>query len=68
MKIEQRWNDTDGENGRTRRETCPSDSLYTTNGTWTDLGMKTGLGGENPVSNRLSYSTASVFYTPFFYF
>jgi hypothetical protein len=32
-----------GENRSTRRETCPSATLSTTNPTWTDLGSNPGL-------------------------
>jgi hypothetical protein len=40
--MKQRWNDTDRENRRTRRKTCPSAILFTTNLTWT------GVGGNSP--------------------
>jgi hypothetical protein len=57
---EPRWNDTDRENRRTRRETCPSGILSTTNHTWTDLGANPGLRSERPATNRLSYGVANV--------
>jgi hypothetical protein len=44
-----------GENGMTRRKTCPSATLSTTNPTLTTLEANTGLRGEKPVTNRLSY-------------
>jgi hypothetical protein len=47
-----------GENRRTRRKTCPSATLSTTNPTWTDLGANPGLRGEGPVTNDLSHGTA----------
>jgi hypothetical protein len=47
-----------GENRRTPKETCPSDTLPTTNPTWTALGANPGLRGEKPAANRLSYGTA----------
>jgi hypothetical protein len=43
-----------GENRSTRRKTCPSGTLSTTNPTWTDP----GLCGEKRASNRLSHGTA----------
>jgi hypothetical protein len=36
VNIEQRWNDTDRENWRTRRKICPSATLSTTNPKWTN--------------------------------
>jgi hypothetical protein len=48
-----------GENRGTRRKTCPSATWSTTNPAWTDLGANTDLRGEKPVTNRLSYGTAS---------
>jgi hypothetical protein len=53
MKL--RCNDLTGKNWRSRRETCPSATLSTTNLTWTDMGAKPCLHGEKPVTNRLSY-------------
>jgi hypothetical protein len=47
-----------GENRSTRRKTCPSATLSTTNPTWTDPGSNPGLSGERPVTNRLSHGTA----------
>jgi hypothetical protein len=47
-----------GENRRTRRKTCPSATLSTTNPTWTDPGSNSGLRGERPATNRLSHGTA----------
>jgi hypothetical protein len=44
-----------GENRRTRRETCPSATLSTTNPTWTDP----GLCSERPTTNRLSHGAAT---------
>jgi hypothetical protein len=38
-----------GENGRTRRETCPSDTMSTTNPTWSDPVANPVLRGERPV-------------------
>jgi hypothetical protein len=42
-----------GENRRTRRKTCPSATLSTTNSTWTALGANPGLSSEMPVINSL---------------
>jgi hypothetical protein len=47
-----------GENRRTRRETCPSATLSTTNPTWIDQGANPGLRGERPATNDLSHVTA----------
>jgi hypothetical protein len=48
-----------GENRRTRRRTCPSATLPTTNPTWIDPGANSGLRGERPATNDLSHGTAS---------
>jgi hypothetical protein len=56
---ERRWNDTlTGENRRTRRKTCSSVTLFTTNPTWIDLGAKPGLRGERPATNDLRHGPA----------
>jgi hypothetical protein len=47
-----------GKNGSTRRKTCPSAILSTTNPTWNDRGSNPGLRGERPVTYRLSHGTA----------
>jgi hypothetical protein len=49
-----------GENRSTRRKTCPSATLSTTNLTWTDPGSNPGLRGERPATNRLSHGTAQI--------
>jgi hypothetical protein len=46
-----------GENRRTRRKTCPSATLSTTNPTWTEPGSNPGLRGGRPAANRLSDGT-----------
>jgi hypothetical protein len=46
------------ENRSTRRKTCPSATLSTTNPTMTDPGLR----GERPATNRLSHGTALRFY------
>jgi hypothetical protein len=43
-----------GVNRRTRRKTCPSATLSTTNAAWTNAGVKSGLWVERAVTNRLS--------------
>jgi hypothetical protein len=48
------WNDTDRENWRTPRKTCPSATLSTTNPTWTDLGP------QNPHELTWAWTRASV--------
>jgi hypothetical protein len=55
---ERRWNDMTGENRRTRRKSCPSTTLSTTNPTWIDPGVNRGLGGERPATNDLSHGPA----------
>jgi hypothetical protein len=45
------------ETRRTRRKTCPSATLSTTNPTWIDPGANVGLRGERPATNRLSHGT-----------
>jgi hypothetical protein len=47
-----------GESRRTRRETCPSTTLSTTNPTWIDPDTNPGLRGERPATNHLSHGTA----------
>jgi hypothetical protein len=47
-----------GENRITRRKSCSSATLSTTNPTWTDPGSNPGLRGERPATNRLSHGTA----------
>jgi hypothetical protein len=47
-----------GENRRTRRKTCPSATLSSTNPTWIDPGANPGLRGERPATNDLSHGTA----------
>jgi hypothetical protein len=46
-----------GEIRSTRRKTCPSATLSTTNPTWTDPGSTAGLRGDRPATNRLSHGT-----------
>jgi hypothetical protein len=47
-----------GENRSTRRKTCPSATLSTTNPTWTDPGSNPSLRGGRPATNRLNHGTA----------
>jgi hypothetical protein len=53
-----RWNNMKRENRRTRRKTCPSATLSTTNPTWIDPGANPSLSGERPVTTDLSHGTA----------
>ena len=46
-------------NRSTRGKPFSSDTLSTTNPTWTGPGSNPGLRGERPVTNRLSHGTAS---------
>ena len=52
-----------GEHRITRRRTCPSASMSTTNITRTDVQSTPGLRGERPASNRLSQSLCSNLFT-----
>jgi hypothetical protein len=47
-----------GENRRTKRKTCPSATLSTTNPKWIDPGANPVLRGERPLTNDLSHGTA----------
>jgi hypothetical protein len=47
---------TAGKRG-TRRETCHSATLSTTDLTWSDLGSNTGLHGERLMTKRLSHTS-----------
>jgi hypothetical protein len=59
---ERRWNYIlTGKNRRTRRKTCPSATLSTTNLTGIDSGANPGLRGERPATNNLSHGTAQLF-------
>jgi hypothetical protein len=49
-----------GENRRTRRKTCTSATLSTTNPTWTDPGPNPGSRGNRPATYRLSHGTAFI--------
>jgi hypothetical protein len=49
-----------GENRRTLRKTCASDSLSTKDPIWIDPGANPGLRGERPGANDLSHGTARV--------
>jgi hypothetical protein len=48
-----------GENRITRRKTCPSATLSTTNPTFIEPGANPGLRGERPATNDLSHGTAN---------
>ena len=50
MTMEHWWNDTDTRNRSTRRETCLSAALSTTNPTWNNLSSKVFLLGERMVT------------------
>jgi hypothetical protein len=50
-----------GENRRTRRKTCPSTTLSTTNLTLTGSGAKPGLRCARPANNRVSHGTTIIF-------
>jgi hypothetical protein len=47
-----------GEKRSTRRKTCPSATLSTTNPTWTDPESNPGFRGERLATNRLRHGTA----------
>ena len=46
------------ENRSTRRKTCPSATLSTTNHTWTDPESNPDLRGERPATYHLNHGTA----------
>jgi hypothetical protein len=46
-------------NQRNERKTCYSTTLFTTNPTWSDLGVNPGLCGEGLATNCLSHGTAT---------
>jgi hypothetical protein len=46
-----------GKKRRTRRKTCHSATLSTTNPTWIDPGANPSLRGERPATNRLRHGT-----------
>jgi hypothetical protein len=50
-----------GETRSTRRKTCPSATLSTTNPTLTDPGSNLGLRGGTPAANRLGHGTAGTY-------
>jgi hypothetical protein len=56
--MEYHWNKIDREKPTTRKKTCPSVTLPTTNPTWTDPGSNPALCSERPATNRLSHGTA----------
>jgi hypothetical protein len=56
---ERRRNDIlTGENRRTRRKTCPSVTLSTTNPTWIDPGANPSVRSQRPATNDRSHGTA----------
>jgi hypothetical protein len=57
--MEHQWNEIDRGKPTTRRKTCPSATLSTTNLTLDLTWDRTpGLRGERPATNRLSHGTA----------
>jgi hypothetical protein len=48
--MEQWQNDIDREKLKDLERTCPSVTLFTTNPTWTDLGMNPGLPSDKQLS------------------
>jgi hypothetical protein len=59
--MERQWNESGRRKPTTRRKTCPSATLSTTNPTWTDPGSNTGLRSGKPATNRLSHGTAFMY-------
>jgi hypothetical protein len=49
-----------GKNRRTRRETCRSATLSTTNRTWIEPGANPGLRRKTPATNHLSHGMAKI--------
>jgi hypothetical protein len=58
MSIEHWWNDTDKGKVGTRKGTCPSATLSTTNPICPGMGSNQDLHGERSATNRLSSYTA----------
>jgi hypothetical protein len=58
--MEHRGNEIYRGKPTTRRRTCPSATLSTTNRTWTDPRSNPGPRGERPATNRLSHGTATL--------
>jgi hypothetical protein len=56
--MEHQWNEIDRGKPTTRRKTCPSAILSTTNPTWIDAGSNPGVRSGRPATNRLSHGTA----------
>jgi hypothetical protein len=52
-----------GKDRRTRRKTCPSATLFTTNPTWIYQGMNLRLRGKRLTTNGLSHGKANYRYT-----
>jgi hypothetical protein len=50
------------ENRSTRGKTCPSDTLSTTNFTWTDPGSNPGLRVKRSAINHLSHGTVFIYH------
>jgi hypothetical protein len=65
--MEHQWNEIDRGKPTTRRKTCPSAILSTTNPTWTDPGSNPGLRSGRQVTNRLSHGTALSKFSFYFY-
>jgi hypothetical protein len=59
--MENQWKEIDRGKPTSRRKTCPSATLSTTNLTWTDPGSNPGLRGERPATNRLSHGKAKTY-------
>jgi hypothetical protein len=57
--MEHQCNEIDRGKPTTRRITCPSATLSTTNPTWTDPGSNPGHRSERPATNLLSHGTAA---------
>ena len=54
----EQWRNGMGEQ-KYSEKTCPTATLFTTNPTWTGMGLHLGLHSERPASNRLSRDTTS---------
>jgi hypothetical protein len=55
---EPQWNDIDRGKPKNLEKTCPSATVSTTNPTWADLDVNTGLHGEMPATNHQSHFMA----------
>jgi hypothetical protein len=64
--MEHQWKEIDRGKPTTRRKTCPSATLSTTNPTWTDQGSNPSLRSGRPATNGLSSTVTNFTANPYF--